>query len=418
MKKKFKQSYKLGIAAGIMAAIADSFWTSILFVLMPLEQLQLLSWPSLFFLISLSSMILMILISAIFIRTINILPSNKIPIKFFILYSTIFTIFLPLSLFTYRNTITFFIISSILTLILVPLFFSLFYILLAKKTKIAKITNAKFTILVLAILFIFFILTSVFMTVSIIKKLPELGIGVDINETEVEKEIFTLVNQERQKQGNNPLIWDSGLYAVAKDYSSQLASQNATFSHISETGQTFYDRIKQKNLFFFVAGENLYRAPKTDNFSKFVFDGWMESPGHRSVVVDRDKFFTNGAVGVECTSMVCYVALNVVDFEEHYEHTLNEYHYFYRNLNDAGLGLGNTYPVSITVEADNPVDILFFNSMDHVKLFVDYGEDKAYKRILNTKKFSTDTQAKKDAFIVIINTNPSSAAFEYTAVYN
>lgn len=287
--------------------------------------------------------------------------------------------------------------------------------LLAQKTKIAKITTARFTILILLLLFILFIPAVVFMSIDVIKQLP---FTKEINETEVEQKIFTLVNQKREELGNNPLVWNNKIYTVAKEYSTQLAENNATFSHISETGDTIHDRIKKENLFFFIAGENLYLAPKTENMSELIFDGWMKSPGHRSLLIDRDQFFTDGAVGVKCNFLICYATLNMIDSEEHFEYVIQEYQYFYRNLNDPAFGLGPSYPIEITIKADKPIDIYFFHSLKHLKLFADYGEDNSYKRSLSTKEFSINTDAESDKYIMVINTNPTSAAFEYTAVYN
>ena len=108
-----------------------------------------------------------------------------------------------------------------------------------------------------------------------------------------EKEVVRLVNEERAKQGIDPLSQDWQLSRVAR-YKSQDMSDNNYFSHTSPTYGSPFEMIKSFGIAYRTAGENIakgYSSPQA------VVNGWMNSQGHRTNILN--KSYTKIGVGYE-----------------------------------------------------------------------------------------------------------------------
>jgi uncharacterized YkwD family protein/spore coat assembly protein SafA len=111
------------------------------------------------------------------------------------------------------------------------------------------------------------------------------------NVKNVETEVLTLVNQERQKAGLKPLEMDWELQRVARMKSEDMAKKNY-FSHTSPTYGSPFDMMKQFGISFRTAGENIATGQRT---AQEVMDSWMKSQGHRENILKSD--FTHIGVG-------------------------------------------------------------------------------------------------------------------------
>jgi uncharacterized YkwD family protein/spore coat assembly protein SafA len=111
------------------------------------------------------------------------------------------------------------------------------------------------------------------------------------NVKNVETEVLTLVNQERQKAGLKPLEMDWELQRVARMKSQDMAQKNY-FSHTSPTYGSPFDMMKQFGISFRTAGENIATGQRT---AQEVMDSWMKSQGHRENILKSD--FTHIGVG-------------------------------------------------------------------------------------------------------------------------
>ena len=111
-----------------------------------------------------------------------------------------------------------------------------------------------------------------------------------------------LVNAQRIKSGVAPLHPDALLEQSAQTYAQDMLSRGF-FSHVSPTGQTLNDRILQSGYYDpiilhcncvtrFLVGENLAQGQRT---ADEVVQDWMQSPTHRSVLLD--PAFTDTGVG-------------------------------------------------------------------------------------------------------------------------
>lgn len=106
---------------------------------------------------------------------------------------------------------------------------------------------------------------------------------------DLEKQMLELVNQERQAAGLNPLAADPELTEVARRHSADMFARGY-FAHDTPEGSTPFDRMRQADVRFLIAGENLALAPTIP----VAHTGLMNSPGHRANIL-RPQF---GRVGI------------------------------------------------------------------------------------------------------------------------
>lgn len=96
------------------------------------------------------------------------------------------------------------------------------------------------------------------------------------------EEVLRLVNIERAKEGVGPLELDEELCAVAQLHSDDMVTRSF-FSHENPDGQDPFDRMDSYGISFMAAAENIavgYDSPAA------VVKGWMNSPGHRSNILN------------------------------------------------------------------------------------------------------------------------------------
>ena len=106
-----------------------------------------------------------------------------------------------------------------------------------------------------------------------------------------EQNLINQVNQERIKNGRQPLQIDYGLVSVAKTKSHDMAV-NSYFSHVSPTLGTVYNMLDSAGISYSRAGENI---AKTGNVSR-AHTLFMNSDGHRVNVLHSG--YTHIGVGI------------------------------------------------------------------------------------------------------------------------
>ena len=95
-------------------------------------------------------------------------------------------------------------------------------------------------------------------------------------------QVVRLVNQERAAAGLGSLASDSQLAAVAQKKAEDMA-KNGYFSHTSPTYGSAFDMLKAAGISYRTAGENIAKGQKT---AETVMNGWMNSSGHRSNILN------------------------------------------------------------------------------------------------------------------------------------
>lgn len=106
---------------------------------------------------------------------------------------------------------------------------------------------------------------------------------------DLEKRMLDLVNNERVSRGLQPLVADPELTEVARRHSADMFARGY-FAHDTPEGVTPFDRMREANVRFLTAGENLALAPTLS----VAHTGLMNSPGHRANIL-RPQF---GRLGI------------------------------------------------------------------------------------------------------------------------
>jgi uncharacterized protein YkwD len=106
---------------------------------------------------------------------------------------------------------------------------------------------------------------------------------------DLEQRMLDLVNEERIANGLQPLAPDPELTEVARRHSADMF-ERGYFAHDTPEGRTPFDRMREANVRFLVAGENLALAPTVS----IAHTGLMNSPGHRANIL-RPQF---GRLGI------------------------------------------------------------------------------------------------------------------------
>lgn len=113
---------------------------------------------------------------------------------------------------------------------------------------------------------------------------PDSGESINLNvnsfnlviDDKAEKEMFALLNSERNKIAINDLKIDKNLSMIARDYAKDMWTRKY-FSHYSPEKENIADRLSKNNFDYQLAGENLALAPTV----KTAHVGLMNSKGHR-----------------------------------------------------------------------------------------------------------------------------------------
>ncbi|TWO71685.1 hypothetical protein FN976_08720 [Caenimonas sedimenti] len=106
---------------------------------------------------------------------------------------------------------------------------------------------------------------------------------------DLEARMLAMVNAERERAGLKPVQADPELAEVARAHSRDMFARGY-FSHVTPEKKSLGDRIRQRNVRYLVAGENLAMAQTLN----IAHDGLMKSPGHRANIL-RPQF---GRLGI------------------------------------------------------------------------------------------------------------------------
>jgi uncharacterized protein YkwD len=98
----------------------------------------------------------------------------------------------------------------------------------------------------------------------------------------VAAQVLSLVNAERLKAGCRSLASSSALQQAAQGHSVDMAA-NDYFSHTSEDGRSFSDRIRAAGYTGGGIAENIAAGQAT---ASAVMTSWMNSPGHRANILN------------------------------------------------------------------------------------------------------------------------------------
>lgn len=112
----------------------------------------------------------------------------------------------------------------------------------------------------------------------------------------VEKEIFNMVNMEREKAGVPKLSYNSTMEKYARMKSKDMGVKNY-FSHEDPNGNLITRQMRNDGVSYRAWGENIAytSSPETTAATQFM-NNWMNSEGHRKNILSTD--FTGIGIGV------------------------------------------------------------------------------------------------------------------------
>ncbi len=123
-----------------------------------------------------------------------------------------------------------------------------------------------------------------------------------------QEEILKLVNAERAKNGLKALELDWQVSRVSQYKSDDMANNNY-FSHQSPTYGSPFDMLKQFNIKYRSAGENIAKGQKT---AQAVMTAWMNSSGHRANILGQG--YTHLGVGYTVKNGTTYWVQQFVSY--------------------------------------------------------------------------------------------------------
>lgn len=98
---------------------------------------------------------------------------------------------------------------------------------------------------------------------------------------DLEMKMLEMVNKERAERGFKPLQADPEMTQVARAHSKDMFAKGY-FAHESPAGKNPFDRMKDANVTFLTAGENLALAQTMEMAHKNL----MNSPGHKANILN------------------------------------------------------------------------------------------------------------------------------------
>ena len=104
-----------------------------------------------------------------------------------------------------------------------------------------------------------------------------------------EDDALEMINRKRAAAGLAPLRRDSRLGDIAGERSAYMAS-SGVFSHTHRGGISVFDIIEARDIEWYGAGEIIAwnNASDLDYSVAFAVKGWMDSPGHKAIIMSRD----------------------------------------------------------------------------------------------------------------------------------
>ena len=97
------------------------------------------------------------------------------------------------------------------------------------------------------------------------------------------RELLASVNQSRRSQGLAPLRWNESLATAARRHAEVMA-EHGTAQHGFQGELDLSARVKQAGARFSWLSENVTQGPT----AQFIHAQFMNSPPHRSNILDRD----------------------------------------------------------------------------------------------------------------------------------
>lgn len=126
---------------------------------------------------------------------------------------------------------------------------------------------------------------------------------------DLEEQLFEAINQERAAHGLAPLRRAADLNAVAREHSRDMLVRNY-FGHRTPEGAGLKDRVERGHVTNWRRiAENISSSRSCARFDavRMAIEGWMNSPGHRQNILDRQLQETGIGVAMDAEGKLYYI---------------------------------------------------------------------------------------------------------------
>jgi len=153
----------------------------------------------------------------------------------------------------------------------------------------------------------------------------------DIDISQIERDVFDLVNAERVSHGLKPLIWNDEIVKIARLHSEDMAELNY-FAHVNLDGLNVDDRLKKEQIYYWdTVAENIFLQHTVESYTydefgnlvnvvyknqtfltKETVDGWLNSIGHKENMLKPE--FNEAGVGIaeDLNGTKMYITLDFI----------------------------------------------------------------------------------------------------------
>jgi len=113
----------------------------------------------------------------------------------------------------------------------------------------------------------------------------------------LEKQIHEQINQIRQSNGLNSLVFDSKVASIARTHSQDMIDNNY-FDHTAPNGVTTQNRFFDAHYPCFPIGENIeeINLENQDILSTDIVNTWMNSPEHKTNILE--SIYSSEGIGI------------------------------------------------------------------------------------------------------------------------
>ena len=118
-----------------------------------------------------------------------------------------------------------------------------------------------------------------------------------------EKGVLTLTNKRRVEHGLVSLRWDSRVAAIARERAQYMAS-TGVFSHTEKDGSNVFDDLSASDIVWNGGGEIIAwnTAGDLQYSAAFAVKQWMESSGHRAIVLSSGYNYVGFGMAISPTT--------------------------------------------------------------------------------------------------------------------
>ena len=253
----------------------------------------------------------------------------------------------------------------------------------------------------------------------------ELKVDVDIQN--LEDQIYYDINLERLKNGRFLYARNPALDKIAKEYSKYLLTLPVEdYAHETAEGKKLGDRLLENNVFYLCSSENLNYLESLKKYknvraiSKDVVNAWLESPSHRTSLLNKERAYSDVGVGVACSDKGrCYFTVEIVCLKSAGSIELKKDYLTFVKLYDESLPFDYNVNADIEVKSTDRINVYVLNAQDDFYKILE-NKDVIKIREYNNKRDVRDNLVVGKGTILVLDAQPAKedVEIEYSIRYS